>query len=197
MTDTVRIMRSRSASWKTISTWYKDLMKVVAEPLDVSVGSRAGGFAKLDLRLEIFTEDSHFNQSKNLDHVDDRIAAQMMTLKPQQQQQKNPRQQQPQVQQPKATPRVAAAAASTAVVRYSYPDDVYAKAVEAMDAHFKHSQGCRSHHIFGTCHSLNGSGRVCKFKHDGTAGQFEPDESLRCAYVPFADRPNNKRKAGK
>jgi hypothetical protein len=120
-----------------------------------------------------------------------------MTLKPQQQQQKNPRQQQPQVQQPKATPQVAAAAASTASKKtYSYPDDVYTKAVETMEAHFKHKMGCRSYHIFGSCHSLN-NGAVCKYKHEGTAGQFEPDASLRCAYVPYADRANNKRKAGK
>ena len=192
--DKVREMRLVSTSWDTISTWYKDLMKAVEAPLELSVGRRLGGFAKLDLRVALLTEDSHYAQTLQMSSIDDRfaaLAAQVPKVKQGQQQR------QPGAGATKAEKAAAAAAAAkkdTAPKLGQFPADVYQAKVTEMKV--AHPTGCPNWHVLGKACWKHEAGK-CKLTHDGASGKFAPDESTRLPFDPNL-KPSwkGKRKAG-
>jgi hypothetical protein len=192
--DKVREMRLVSTSWDTISTWYKDLMKAVEAPLELSVGRRLGGFAKLDLRVVLLTEDSHYAQTLQMPSIDDRfaaLAAQVPKLK------QGHQQRQPGAGATKAEKAAAAAAAAkkdTAPKLGQFPADVYQAKVTEMKV--AHPTGCPTWHVLGKACWKHEAGK-CKLTHDGASGKFAPDESTRLPFDPNL-KPSwkGKRKAG-
>jgi hypothetical protein len=195
LVDRVREMRLVSTSWDTISTWYKDLMKAVEAPLELSVGRRLGGFAKLDFRVVLLTEDSHYAQTLQMSSIEDRFTALQagMPKVKQGQQQK-----QPAAGATKAEKAAAAAAAKkgTAPKLGQFPADVYQAKVAEMKV--VHPKGCNSWHLMGKCMRHDKS--ECRQTHDGVAGQFAPDESTRLPFDPNFKPPKStylgKRKTG-
>jgi hypothetical protein len=184
LNDKVAMLRKVSASWETISAWYCDVMKAVEAPLELSVGRRLGGFATLDLRAALLTEDSHYSQTLHLASIEDRINA----LSKKTQDHKGP----------KARP---VATTSTDVApKGQFPQDVFAAGVAKMIV--AHPKGCPAWHLMGKC-KYNELGK-CKKTHDGVAGQFLLDEAKRLPHDPSATNgkgkgkgnPNNKRKVG-
>jgi hypothetical protein len=186
LNDKVATLRKASASWETISAWYCDVMKAVEAPLEMSVGRRLGGFAKLDLRGALLTEDSHYNQTLQLAAIEDRINA----LSKKTNDHKGP----------KIRPVAAHKPTDGTPPKGQFPEDVFKAGVAKMLA--AHPKGCASWHLLGKCF-YNEQGR-CKKTHDGAAGQFLLDETKRLPHDPSATngkgkgkgKPNNKRKAG-
>ena len=185
LNDRVTTLRKASASWETISAWYCDVMKAVEAPLELSVGRRLGGFAKLDLRATLLTEDSHYSQTLQLAAIEDRINA----LSKKTHDHKGP----------KIRPG-AANKTTDATPKGQFPEDVFKAGVAKMTV--AHPTGCPSWHLLGKCYHHE-QGR-CKKTHDGAAGQFLLDDSKRLPHDPSSTngkgkgkgKPNNKRKAG-